>query len=80
MNFVGHSIAEACDGDGTARFTEMVAGNIVNSSVLVHCISLTSSGLSCPPRSWLGASCNGYISPQFLALQYKHAIKCGIFP
>jgi len=42
---LSHSIAEACDGDGAARFTEMVAGNIVNSSVLVHCISLTSSGL-----------------------------------
>ena len=56
---LSHAIAEGCDGHGAARFTEMVMGNIVNSSVLVHCISLTSSGLSCPPRSWLWASCNG---------------------
>jgi hypothetical protein len=33
---LSHSIAEACEGNGAARFGEMVAGNIVNSSVCMY--------------------------------------------
>ena len=38
---------------GLERFTTVLSGNIVNASVLVHVLCLTSSELSCPPRSWV---------------------------